>query len=279
MKIPFFSVIIPTYNRAEFLKICLESVLSQTFEDFEVIIVDDGSQDNTENIMAKFNDTRIRYIRQDHYGVSLARNIGLNHSRGKFICFLDSDDRFRKEKLSVTYEYIKRYSQYKIFHSEEMWYRNGSYLPQKQYHQKPSGYVFSQAVKLCCISISTAAIEKTVFKDIGYFDPDLPACEDYDFWLKATCKYPVFLIEKHLTIKEGGHPDQQSKKYPAMDKFRIYALQKILKSGSLNPADFETARKELVSKCSIYIKGAVKRKKTEEITYYQDIINSFSNNA
>jgi glycosyltransferase involved in cell wall biosynthesis len=277
MKHPFFSIIIPAYNRKNFLKIAINSVMCQTFSNFELIIIDDGSDDNTKGIMQEFNDERITYLYQSHKGVSAARNRGVELSQGKFICFLDSDDRFRKQKLEITYNYIQQNPQYKIFHTEEIWYRKGKLLSQKERHKKPSGFVFENAVKLCCISISTAAIKKEVFDKIGLFDEKLPVCEDYDFWLRVTSKFPVFLIPKYLTIKEGGHLDQQSKRYPAMDKFRIYALQKILESRELNEENYRIAFNELKYKCSIYIKGAAKRKKIEEVDYYNKLILRFEN--
>lgn len=277
MKHPFFSVIIPTYNRADFLKICIDSVINQIFDSFELIIVDDGSSDNTKNIVNRFNDTRINYIYQEHNGVSSARNRGLKSARSEFICFLDSDDRFRREKLSITYEYIQNNPRYHIFHTEELWYRSGAYLPQKKNHQKPCGRVFTQAIKLCCVSISTVALKKQIFDEIGFFDETLPACEDYDFWLRTTSRYPVMLIPQYLTIKEGGHPDQQSKKYPAMDQFRIYSLKKILESGDLTAEYFSAAIEELINKCSIYITGSLKRGKFQEAAYYQQILDRFKN--
>lgn len=281
MKKPFFSVIIPTYNRADFLKISVESVFRQTFRGFELIIVDDGSTDNTANLVKELSskDNRAnltRYIYQNHQGVSFARNKGISLAQGKFICFLDSDDRFRAEKLEITRNYIKKYPQYKIFHTEEIWYRNGAILSQKIYHKKPHGFVFPTAVKLCCISISTAAIKKDVFDNFGIFDETLPACEDYDFWLRVTCKLPVYLIPEYLTIKEGGHHGQQSKKFPAMDKFRIYALAKILENGSLKKEDYKIALEELKNKCNIYITGAGKRGKIKEVDYYKNIIKTFN---
>ncbi|MCM8774460.1 MAG: glycosyltransferase, partial [Candidatus Omnitrophica bacterium] len=226
MRIPFFSVIIPTYNRCKFLKIAIETVLLQTFNDYELIVVDDGSSDETSELIKKIK-SNIIYIYQKHRGVSSARNKGIKASKGKYICFLDSDDRFRILKLELTYHYIKNFPRYKIFHTEELWYRNGSILPPKVYHKKPEGWVFKEALKLCCISISTVAIKREVFNEVGFFDENLPACEDYDFWLRATLKYPVKLIPHTLTIKEGGHPDQQSKRFPLMDKFRIYAIKKL----------------------------------------------------
>jgi len=274
MKTPFFSVIIPTYDRADFLKIAALSVLSQSFKGYELLIVDDGSTDNTLETVKSLNNKKIRYFYQKNQGVSSARNKGIKEAKGKFLVFLDSDDRFRREKLEITYKYIKEYPGYKVFHTEEIWYRNTQLLSPKIHHKKPHGFVFSQALKLCCIGPSTAAIKKDIFEEIGGFDESMPACEDYDFWLRVTSKYPVFLIPEYLTIKQGGHSSQQSKKYPAMDKFRIYALQKLIKSGQLNEECRNLACNELKNKCSIYIKGAQKRKKTKEVIYYKNLLNS-----
>ncbi|MDD5585168.1 MAG: glycosyltransferase family 2 protein, partial [Candidatus Omnitrophica bacterium] len=153
----------------------------------------------------------------------------------------------------------------------------GSLLPQKNYHAKPTGSIFENSLKLCCVSISTVAIKKDVFNTTGTFDEKMPACEDYDFWLRATAQFPVYLIPYHLTIKEGGHPDQQSAKFPAMDRFRIYAIEKILKSGVLPDTLRNAAVQELKNKCSIYIQGALKRKKTDEVVYFTKLIERFEN--
>ena len=302
----FFSIIIPTYNRKDFLKIALDSVLSQTFCNYELIIIDDGSTDGTKELVEKYltisgkrladskttqnpnhylRDARvypltpnrytlsaIRYIHQENKGPAAARNRGLKEAKGEFICFLDSDDRFRHDKLEITRRYIRKYPDYKIFHSEEIWYRSGSLLEQKASHKKPSGYVFENALKLCSISISTAAIHKGIFSQVGYFDEKLPACEDYDFWLRVSAKFPVLLIPEYLTIKEGGHSDQQSKRYQAMDAFRMYALEKLLRQNNLNDKHYQLAYAELKKKCEIYLNGARKRKKTAEIMHYERLL-------
>lgn len=272
---PFFSIVIPTYNRKDFLKIALASVLKQTFSDYEVIVIDDGSTDDTKEIIKTLKNKNLRYFYQKNQGPAAARNKGIRAARGKFICFLDSDDRFCREKLEVTRQYIKKYPNYKVFHTEEIWYRNNRLLSEKKYHKKPTGQVFKQALKLCCISPSTTVIEKKIFSKIGLFDNNLPVCEDYDLFLRLTSKYSVFLIPKHLTIKEGGHPDQQSTKYPSIDTFRIYALKKILKDGDLNNADYSTAYQELKQKCTIYIKGASKRNKLKEANEYRQLITKY----
>ena len=120
--------------------------------------------------------------------------------------------------------------------------------------------------------MSTAAIHREVIDHIGGFDEQLAACEDYDFWLRVTACYPVFLIPQALTIKEGGHPDQQSKKYAAMDKLRIYALKNILERGQLKKDYYEATLNELKHKCAIYIQGAEKRGKRDEANYYRTLI-------
>lgn len=285
MKTPFFSVIIPTYNRASFLTIAIRSVLEQSFTDFELLIVDDGSTDNTREIIDQFNKTltthrytltAINYIYQPHQGVSFARNRGIQEASAKYVCYLDSDDRFCQRKLEVTHNYIQKYPTFKIFHTEEIWYRNGTLLPHKKHHQKPDGYVFPKALNLCCVSISTSCIAKEVFTNIGTFDEQLEVCEDYDFWLRATASYHIKLIPHFLTIKEGGHPDQQSKKYPCLDTYRIYALKKLLDSNTIDKTQVKLASNELKKKCRIYIQGAEKRGKTAEVQYYSNLLKEYT---
>lgn len=275
MEKPFFSVIIPTYNRADFLKIAIESVLNQSFKNFQLVIVDDGSTDRTKALINSYQDNRLLYTYSQNRGVSSARNLGISLSTGKYLSFLDSDDRFRNDKLQITYNTIKEHPEIKIFHSEEIWYQNGRLLGQKIYHKKPKGFVFETAVKLCSIGLSTAVINRSVFVEFGNFDETLAACEDYDFWLRVTPTCPVHLIEEALTIKQGGSFDQLSKKYPAMDRFRIYSLEKVLSSKRLTDKDQKIAYNELKRKCEIYIKGAAKRKNTEDIKKYQSLIEKF----
>lgn len=273
---PYFSVIIPTYNRKKFIETALNSVLDQSFPDLELIVIDDGSTDKTGQLIQSINDKRLKYIRQEHQGVSAARNRGIQESRANFICFLDSDDRFKNTKLQAAYKYINDFPEYMIFHTEELWYRYGKILNQKKIHKKPEGDVFINSLKLCCIGMSTTVINKDLFKHIGAFDENFQTCEDYEFWLRATSLYPVKLIPDILTIKQGGHSDQLSRKYPAMDTFRIKAINKLLKKWTLTEGQKKSAIKELKKKCLIYITGAKKRGKTKEVLVYDKIINTYN---
>ncbi|MDD4294806.1 MAG: glycosyltransferase family A protein [Candidatus Omnitrophica bacterium] len=276
---PYFSIIIPAYNRQKYLKIAVESVLAQSFNDYELIIIDDASNDNTESYIKNISTIHhsINYIKNPkNLGISKSRNVGLKNAKGEFICFLDSDDRFRHDKLQITYNYIKEKTDIKIFHTKELWFKNGQYLEPKVYHENPNGYIFKNTVKLCCISPSTAAIHKSIFSDIGIFDENLPVCEDYDLWLRITARYSVALIPLYLTIKQGGLPDQMSQKFSCMDKFRIYALEKILASNTLNPDNYKIAVNELIKKCEIYIKGASKHNNYSDLDKYTKIITKYT---
>ncbi|MFH1664607.1 MAG: glycosyltransferase [Candidatus Omnitrophota bacterium] len=267
----FFSVIIPSFNRRHFLKAAVDSVLAQEYGAFELIVVDDGSTDGTEDLMASYKDSRILYIRQENKGVSSARNKGLHEAKGGFMAFLDSDDRWTPDKLERTAMYIGRYPDIGIFHTEEIWYRGEKLLAQKQKHKKPSGHVYGMALPLCCISISTAVVRKDIFESVGVFDEGLEACEDYDFWLRAASRYPVKLIPEYLTIKDGGRPDQLSQCVWGLDRFRIKALEKMLSSGSLDEKHYLMTFEELEKKCGIFALGAEKHGRSDEAEYYRNL--------
>jgi len=231
----------------------VDSALNQTFTDFELIIIDDGSSDDTSHMLHSYEDKRITFITQSNHGVAHARNRGLEKANGEFIAFLDSDDRWTEKKLEKAAEHIKQFPSIRIFHTEEVWYRGGKFLAHKAKHKNPSGYVYKNALPLCCISISTAVIKKEVLNTIGTFDESLEACEDYDFWLRATSKYEVKLIPEELTLKDGGRADQLSSSVWGLDRFRIKALEKMILSKSLKEDDRIATIKELEKKCKIYM--------------------------
>jgi len=111
-------------------------------------------------------------------------------------------------------------------------------------------------------------LKRTLLEEVGLFDEGLPACEDYDLWLRIACRYPIHLINKQLVVKEGGHPDQLSARHRGMDRFRINALVKLVKSGKLNKRQLEATLKELSLKCPVYGNGCLKRGKKAEGEYF-----------
>jgi len=267
----FFSAIIPSFNRKRLLRTAIDSVLCQTFRDLELIVVDDGSTDGTDTLLESYHDPRLRVISQPNHGVAHARNRGIEAARGRFIAFLDSDDRWVPEKLERTAEYIERSPLALIFHSHEIWFRGGELLSQKKKHRNPAGRVYPSALPLCCISISTAVVARKLFDRVGMFDESMEACEDYDFWLRATAEHEVILIPAPLTIKDGGRPDQLSSSVWGLDRFRIRSLEKMLSSGGLPDDYYRLTLEELRKKCEIFAVGAGKRGDTEKARYYRFI--------
>ncbi len=253
------SVIIPTYNRKALLERALRSVLCQKKTDFELIVADDGSNDGTNAVMPK-QFPSIRYLRWDkQQGPSYARNRGVEAAKGRWIAFLDSDDEWKPGKLRAQLDFFAEYPDYRIAQTEEIWIRNGVHVNPMRKHKKYGGAIFEKCLPLCVISPSAVMLEKALFETSGGFDESLPACEDYDLWLRLSAKEPVGLIEKPYVIKYGGHEDQRSREFAAMDRFRIYALDKILSSGTLMPEQTVAAQQALDEKIRIFNQGALKR--------------------
>jgi glycosyltransferase involved in cell wall biosynthesis len=263
------SIIIPTYNRAVLLKKALASVFDQCFEDFEVIVVDDASQDDTESVVKSFAGG-IKYIRHKHRrGAGAARNTGIKNSTGDFIAFLDSDDWWDKNKLAVQAEAMLREPDSPVSHTDEVWYRGGAFLNQKKIHAKQGGDIFERCLKLCVVSMSTVMVRRELFKDAGYFDETLPCCEDYDLWLRVSARHSFLFIAKPLTFKDGGREDQVSYVFRrGMDRFRIHSLERLIKSGILNRRQLRLALEELETKARIYGNGCIKHGRPEEGNYY-----------
>ena len=270
----FLSIIIPTFNRSELLYRALNSVFMQTYSDYEVIVIDDGSTDGTAEMLQK-NFTQVRYFYQSNKGVSASRNKGLELAKGRWIAFLDSDDEWLPHKLEKQISLLKAKPDYKICHTEEIWVRNGVRVNQMKKHRKTGGWIFPQCLPLCVMSPSSILIHHSVFDSIGNFDTSLPACEDYDLWLRITAKYPVLYIEEPQIKKYGGHEDQLSKKHWGMDRYRIQALQNIISGETLNNENKQKAIAMLLKKCKVFQKGALKRGKIDDVQHYQNIINQF----
>lgn len=272
---PRVSVIIPTYNRKDFLLEAVDSVLAQTYEDFELIVVDDGSTDDTEEVLTS-NDERLIYIYQVNRGVSAARNRGIELARGEFIAFLDSDDLWLPTKLQVQVAFMDQHHEAEICYTDEVWIRHGVRVNPKRKHAKYSGWIYPHCLTLCIISPSSALIRRGFFEEVGTFDPHLPVCEDYDFWLRVTSRIPVFFIPQRLIVKRGGHPDQLSQRSWGNDRYRVRALVKILESGILDPQMRELTIKELHRKCQILVNGYQKRGNEEEAKYYRELLEKYS---
>jgi glycosyltransferase involved in cell wall biosynthesis len=272
---PKVSIVVPTYNRIDFLKECLQSIDDQTFRDFELIVVDDASSDETEAFLHSRPLTQ--YIRlQQNQGVSKARNVGVRLARGQYICFLDSDDLWLKDKLKIQAQWMDAHSECMAIHTDEIWIRKGKRVNPMNRHAKKGGDIFDHCLPLCVVSPSSVMLRATLLEEVGLFDESLPACEDYDLWLRIAARYPFHFMSDKLTVKRGGHDDQLSRKYWGMDRFRVHSLVNLLESGILDSRQKMVTAQMLLEKCRILILGFAKRDKTDAVSEYRKIMEKYS---
>ncbi len=265
-------VIIPTFNRAAWVKEAAASVLSQTFRDFELIVVDDGSTDaSLEALVSLGREVKV-LRRRERRGVSAARNLGAAATRADWLAFLDSDDLWLPDKLARQMDYVRNNPGFLICQTEEIWIRNGVRVNPPATHRKVGGDIFRHSLQRCMVSPSAVMVRRRLFEEVGGFDEALPAAEDYDLWLRIAWRHPVGLVPEPLVIKRGGHPDQLSRGW-GLDRFRIRALVKLLQEPGL-PQPFQVAvRRVLAEKCRIYAQGCRKRGKAAEAREYEALVS------
>lgn len=267
---PVVSVIIPSYNRAAFLREAIDSVLQQTERDFELLIVDDGSTDDTETLCSSYGG-RLRYLYQSRRGVSAARNLGIQNARGQLVAFLDSDDLWAPHKLARQVEWMAAHSAIKLCHTNEIWIRRGRRVNQKKIHQKAGGWIYPLCLPRCVISPSAALMRRELFEQVGWFDESLPICEDYDLWLRVAARFEVGFIDEPLIVKRGGHEDQLSRSDWGLDRYRVCALLKILAAARLREDWRQQTVATLKRKCHILANGCQKRGRIMEANLFSQI--------
>ena len=264
------SVIIPTYNRYEVLQRALTSVFAQTHPPFEVIIIDDGSTDETQQILQDFPN--VKYFYQENAGVSSARNLGIEKLTCEWVAFLDSDDEWHEDKLKEQVAFHKENPDILMSYTDEKWIRDGIEVKVPKKFCKYGGEIFKECLSHCIIAPSATLIHKDVLSAVGIFDERLEVCEDYDLWLRIAIKHKIGLVDKKLISKYAGHDDQLSFKYWGMDRFRVKSLEKLLKY------EFQSERlgleKSLVidvlrKKYKLLLKGAIKYDKIADIKIYE----------
>jgi glycosyltransferase involved in cell wall biosynthesis len=249
----------------------LQSVCDQTRAPDEVIVVDDGSSDDTvERLRAQFPTVRV--LRQPNRGVSAARNTGIRAAAGEWIALLDSDDEWLPPKLERQLEAVTEATM--LCHCDEIWIRRGRRVNPMNKHRKYGGRIFERCLALCVISPSSVLLRRRLLDDVGLFDETLPACEDYDLWLRVTARYPVSFVDEPLIVKHGGHEDQLSRRHWGMDRFRITALEKILAANILDEPSRAAAASVLAEKIAIYAAGARKRGRLSEAHHYESRLGS-----
>lgn len=230
---PQVSIIIPTYNRSSFLRRAITSILNQTFDDFELIIVDDCSIDDTEQVVADMNDGRIRYMKlESNIGAAAARNIGIKSARGRYISFLDSDDEYVHNKLEIQVRELDKssadvgviYCGYSIHYEPDI--IHGVVSPIYK------GNLFDILLKRNCIGSPTPLIKKECFDACGLFDEYLPSCQDWDMWLRISTKYDFDFVNEPLA-KAHNHGNQISTNIESkilsreklLEKYKLYIVK------------------------------------------------------
>lgn len=195
------SVIIPTYNRARYISRAIKSVLDQTYTNLELLIIDDCSVDETKDMIAKFSDARIRYIRNArNRGVAYSRNTGIKNAKGEYIAFLDDDDEWRESKLEKQVDLIKRLSfDYAVIYCG---YLCASSETDETVNVSPlyKGDIMEAMIHESVIGGSTPLIRKSVFYDVGFHDEELKSAVDWEMWIRIAGKYKFDYIEETLMI-------------------------------------------------------------------------------
>ena len=196
------SVIIPTYNRAHLIARSIESVLNQTYREFELIVVDDGSTDNTEEVVKSFNDQRIRYIRyQMNEGAATARNTGIRAARGDYIAFQDSDDEWHPDKLEKQINILLNYKEEMVIYTDmERIYQNGEAVYWKSPTINSFELIDERTIdyKPMGIGITTVVLKRSCFETVGLFDEKLPRFIDLDFLIRLSKVFRFYHMKEAL---------------------------------------------------------------------------------
>jgi glycosyltransferase involved in cell wall biosynthesis len=274
---PAVTVVIPTWNRRVMAAEAVESVLAQTWRDFELIVVDDGSEDDTAGHLSRMlhrrgagGDVPARIERlEKRRGPAAARNRGVALARAPLVAFLDSDDLWMPRKLELHLAYARAHPEFPISQTGELWIRDGKRVNPARRHLKRAGDIFFESLRTCLISPSAAMLSVELFAAAGGFDEHMAAAEDYDLWLRILAHHRVGLLAEPMVVRRAGHPGQLSATTPALDRFRILALAKLLLASPLDPGRRAAAASVLAEKCRIYAKGLRRRNRVEEAQFHE----------
>lgn len=265
-------VIIPTYNRKDSLFRAIESVLHQTLPVNEIIVVIDGGLDLSQELMCRYPSITIIHFDENH-GVSFARNTGIHRALCSpgWISFLDSDDFWLPKKNEKQMDWFRSHPEIKVCQTLDIWIRRGVQVNPGLKFKKPEGWIFENCIELCCITPSSVTLLSSVFETIGLFDESLPACEDYDLWLRLSLKYPVGLLDEFLIKRYQDYTDQLSATTPFLDVYRMKALTKLLDQNVLNSEQKHQVTQHLKKLWGIVMNGAKKRGNLELIQFCEEV--------
>lgn len=235
-----FSVILPTYNRSKQLSRALDSVLSQTFTEYEILVIDDGSTDETPKVLQQYHD-RVDCIRQRNAGISAARNAGIRQARGAYLAFLDDDDRWYPHKLEVMAAAIRQHPTAGLFHSQVDYVdRKGNWLWTTN---APRRNAYLTLVQGNFVAMLSAVVRKNCLDRVGVFDPCLPVCVDWDLFLRVTRYFETVYVAQTLAEYRFLSDDSITVRYQKLPAYQNLVLEKAIAADpALSPAVKKRAR-------------------------------------
>jgi glycosyltransferase involved in cell wall biosynthesis len=261
MSTPKVSVIVPTWNRASLLGAAIESVLAQSYRDLEVVIVDDGSVDATESLVRHYRETdaRVRYVAQEHRGISAAMNTGIRESRGRYIARIDSDDQWLPELLETEVAVLESRPEIGLVYSKGQWAKSdltplwdtvghAPHFPGPTKNDTLRSMLWGDPT--CNI---TVVVRRECFDRAGLFDESMAASEDWDMWLRTSVYYRFFFVDRVLTLirsHDGNTTNVQSESFTAFLGQRVRVLDKFFARADLGP---EVAAMKAMAYRNLYV--------------------------
>jgi glycosyltransferase involved in cell wall biosynthesis len=226
---PYFSIVIPVYNKEKFVSKTLRSVLEQTFSDFEIIVVNDGSTDESESKILSQKDSRIHYFTKVNEGVAVARNFGIEKANGEYICFLDADDYWFPNFLETMHRFTSELCEEKVFATAIAIETKNKTIPAQYSIAKKSEFeivdFFNASQKECALWTSSVCIHKSVFDKVGTFDPKIKHGEDTEMWIRIGLEFPIVFIHQILAryVYDAESVSRNSNYYFEHHTFEKYA--------------------------------------------------------
>lgn len=225
---PLVSVVISTYNYAEYLPTAVESVLNQTYKNLEIIIVNDGSTDNTDEVIAPYlKDERIKYIKQENVGQASAKNCGIRNSSGDYIAFLDADDYWREDKIEKQIDLFTADSSLGVVFTMAEWIAEGQSIKVKACRPH-TGWVVNHLIIDNFVPFSSSLVKKECFKKVGLLDETLTMAIDWDIWLRISVNFKFDFVNEKLIVYRVGHPNQMSKKQEERQNQSDHVMNKFI---------------------------------------------------
>ncbi len=275
-RVPAVAVVIPVRDRAAMVVEAVRSVVAQTWRDHALVVVDDGSADDSAEAAARAladAPAGSRVLRRAAAGVAAARNAGAAAIDSAWIAFLDSDDWWEPTKLALQMAWLAEHPAHRIAQTGERWLDRGRHRNPRAWHRKEEA-LFPRCLERCLVSPSAVVIRRDLYEALGGFDASFPVCEDYELWLRIALREPVGLVDLPLVVKRGGHADQLSRSTWGLDRFRVAALVKLLATTPLGPRERAAVAAVLRAKCAVLATGAARRGRDAEAARYRTLASA-----